>query len=202
MVGGERGRDGRERKGEEMEGRRGEEVKGRRGGKGEGWRGDGVVWSGIGRGAKLTHLSSNVAYVCSCLSSPVSAHACRRPCPFMGAGRRSWCVVTVLAGGGSHASSCVGDGEGCGWASPLVRSGLIVVVVACVPSWVLGISCGRWWLVVVVLGWVGVRFRAVVIIFMGGPRRHGRTTRWGVCWLVTWLATSLSLSLVVVVSRW
>ena len=88
MVGGERGRDWEGwRKGEEM----------------EEWRGDGVVWSGIGRGAKLTHLGSNVACVHSCSSSPVSVPARRRPCPFMGAGRRSWSVVAVVAGGGSHA---------------------------------------------------------------------------------------------------
>ena len=120
----------------------------------------------------------------------------------MGAGRRLWSVVAILAGGGSRTSSFVGDGEGRRWASLLVCSGLVVVVIACVPSWVLGISCGQWRLVVVVLGWVGVRFRVVVIIFVGGPRHHGRTTRWGMCWLVMWLATSLSLSLVVVVSRW
>ena len=131
----------------------------------------------------------------------MSAHAHHRLCPFMGAGRRSWCMVTVLAGGGSHTSSCVGDGEGHRWASPLVRSGLVVVVVACVPSWALGISCGRWQLVVVVLGWGG-RFRAVIVVFVGGPCRHGRMTCWGMWWLVTWLATLLLLSLVVVVSRW
>ena len=48
----------------------------------------------------------------------------------------------------------------------------------------------------VVLSWGGV------VVFVGGPCHHGRTTRWGVWWLVTWLATSLSLSLVVVVSGW
>ena len=94
-----------------------------------------MEWSGIGRGAKLTHLGSNVARVRSCSSSRVSVPARRRPCPLMGAGRRSWSVVAVLAGGGSRASSFVGDGEGRGWVSPLVRSGLVVVVVACVPSW-------------------------------------------------------------------
>ena len=90
------GRDGRERKGEEMEGRRGEEVKGRRGGKGEGWRGDGVVWSGIGRGAKLTHLSSNIAHVRSCSSSPMSVHG-RWPSFVVRGNRFGWwwfaCVV-------------------------------------------------------------------------------------------------------------
>ena len=33
---------------------------------------------------------------------------------------------------------------------------VVMVVVACVPSWALGISYGRWRLIVVVLGWGGV----------------------------------------------
>ena len=108
MVGGERGRDGRGRKGEEMEGRRGEEVKGRRGGKGEGWRGDGVVWSGIGRGAKLTHLGSNVACVRSCSLSPVSVHG-RWPLFVVHGSRFGWWWLARVV---------VGDGEERGWASP------------------------------------------------------------------------------------
>ena len=152
MVGGERGRDWEGLGGMEKGGGNG----GKEGGQGDGWRGDGVVWSGIGRGAKLTHLGLNVAHVCSCSLSPVSVHGHCRPCPFMGAGHHSWCMVAILAGGGLCASSCMGDGEGRRWVSLLVRSGLVVVVVACVPSWVLGISCGRWWLVVVILGLGGV----------------------------------------------
>ena len=77
-----------------------------------------------------------------------------------------------------------------------------VVVVACVLSWVLGISCGQWRLVVIVLGWGGGHFWEVVVVFEGGLHCHSQMTHWGMCWLVMWPPTLLLLSLVVVVSRW
>ena len=58
-----------------------------------------------------------------------------------------------------------------------MHSGLVVVVVACVPSWVLGISCGQWRLVVVILGWGGGHFRAMVIVFVGGLQGGRRRFR-------------------------
>ena len=95
----------------------------------------------------------------------------------MGAGRRSWSVVAVLAGGGSRASSFVGDGEGRGWVSPLVRSGLAVVVVACVPSWavrVVTVEPTRWgvcWLVT----WLATSLSSLVVVVV---------SRWRWWWAV------------------
>ena len=117
----------------------------------------GVEWRRDGGRANSPRLV--VPRVRSCSSSPVSVHARRRPCPFMGTGRRSWPVV-VRARRGSW-----GMVKGAGGRRRLCA--VVVVVVACVPSWALGISCGRWRLIVVILGWGGGRFRAVVVVFCG-----------------------------------
>ena len=68
-----------------------------------------------------------------------------------------------MAGGGSRASWFVCDGEGgliaaCGqWMVGAIVHGqwAVIVVVACVLPWALGVICERWWLVVVVFGWGG-----------------------------------------------
>ena len=85
-----------------------------------------------------------------------------------------------MAGGGSHASWFMGDGEGglvaaCGsgwWWEIVHGQWAVVVVVACVLPWVLGIICERWWLVVVVFGWGGRRFCAVVVVFVNQSKRE------------------------------
>ena len=59
---------------------------------------------------------------------------------------------------------CVGSG---GWWA------VIMVVITCVLSLVLGIICGHWQLVVIILDWGGL-FWAVVVIFLGSPHCHGQ----------------------------
>ena len=49
-----------------------------------------------------------------------------------------------------------------------------VVVVACVLPWALGIIYGRCWLVVVIFGWGGGRFWAVVVVFVNKCKRKRR----------------------------
>ena len=79
-----------------------------------------------------------IACVHSCSSSPLSIHARCRPVVV-----RACCGLWVMVKG-------VG-GRCCLYA-------VVMVVITCVPSWVLGISCGRWQLIVVVLGWGGGLF--------------------------------------------
>ena len=77
-----------------------------------------------------------VPRVRSCSSSPVSVHG-RWP--------------SFVARGGSRASWFVGDGEGRGWASPLVRSRrgcrrLCPLMGAGHQLWAVAAGCGRPWL--------------------------------------------------------
>ena len=120
-------------------------------------------------GAWLTHLGS---------SSPVSIHAHR--CPLVVcAHHSSWVMVK---GVGGHHCLCA----------------VVMVVVACVPSWALGISCGWWRLIVVILGWGGVVSRpsneslghvlacdvachVVVVVVGGGCEQMGMVVGGGGC---------------------
>ena len=127
-----------------------------------------------------------VARVRSCSSSPVSVHG--RWLLFVVCGSRFgwWWLACIV----------VGDGEGRGWASPLVCSGLVVVVVTCVPSWALGISSGQWWLVVVILGWEGQGG----LFLGGGGHFHGwSASSWSNNSLGCVLACDMACHIVVII---
>ena len=138
---------------------------------GEGWRGHGVVWSEGGRGSRAHSLKLVVARVLVIAHVLVVTRVLTVASVLVVARVRSW-ALGVIREPRWPLWLVVGRVRRGSWAmvkggsSPLVGSGwwraivhgqwAVVVVVACVLPWAVGVICGPWWLAVIVLGWGGV----------------------------------------------
>ena len=133
---------------------------------GEAWRGHGVVWSEGGRGSRAHSLKLVVARVLVIAHVLVVTRVLTIASVLVVTHIRSWALAVIC-----EPRLVVGRVRRGSWAmvkggsSPLVGSGwwraiihgqwAVIVVVACVLPWALGVICEQWWLVVVVFGWGG-----------------------------------------------